>query len=196
MVYKPALASKLHRLGIKGHLAHYLYNFLSGSRRFRLRHRSVFLNTHEAETGLPQGSCLSPILFNIMIDDLFIDIPPGVSFSLFADDSAIWCTTSDLDIGIQRLQSALRGVEQWSVVNGLEFSAEKSALMIYTKQRSIVPVTLPTLDNSRIPLVSQFKFLGVVLDPRLTMAQHVKRIQLQCQRRMNLFKCLTSTLRC
>ena len=138
MVYKPALASKLHRLGIKGHLAHYLYNFLSGSRRFRLRHRSVFLNTHEAETGLPQGSCLSPILFNIIIDDLFIDIPPGESSSLFADDSAIWCTTSDLNIGIQRLQSALRGVEQWSVVNGLEFSAEKSPLMIFTKQRSIV----------------------------------------------------------
>ena len=128
-----------------------------------------------------------------MIDDLFLDIPPGLSFSLFADDSAIWCTTPDIDVGIQRLQNALHCVEQWSVMNGLEFSAEKSALMIFTKQRNVVPTTLPKLNDSPIPKVSQFKFLGVILDPRLTMTHHVKRIQVLCQRRLNLFKCLTST---
>ena len=31
-------------------------------------------------------------------NDLFKDIPPDVSFSLYADDSAIWCTTPDYDI--------------------------------------------------------------------------------------------------
>ena len=193
MVFRPALLHKIHQLGIRGHLAHYLGNFLSGTRRFRLKHRSIFSNFYETETGLPQGSCLSPILFNIMINDLFHDIPQGISFSLFADDSAIWFTSPDFDIGIQRLQTALHRVEHWSAVNGLEFSAEKSALMIFSKSRRSMPARLPTLNNTPIPLLSHFKFLGVVLDSRLTMHQHVKHLQLKCQRRFNLFKCLTST---
>ena len=121
MVFKPAVIYKIHKLGIKGNMAQYLSNFLSGNRLFRVKHRSIFSNTYEAETGLPQGSCLSPILFNIIIDDLFHDIPPGISYSLFADDSAIWCTTDDFDNGIYRLQIALNKVEQWSTIHGLEF---------------------------------------------------------------------------
>ena len=65
--------------------------------------------------------------------------------------------------------------------------------MIFTKQRNLVPTTLPKLNDSPIPKVSQFKFLGLILDPRLTMTHHVNRIQVLCQRRLNLFKCLTST---
>ena len=193
MVYKPALIYKIKQLGIRGDMAHYLCNFLAGNRRFRVKHRSIHSDIYETENGLPQGSCLSPILFNIMINDLFEDIPPGISFSLFADDSAIWCTTPDYDVGISRLQTALRKVERWSVKYGLEFSAEKSALMIFSKFRRLAPERLPRLNNIPIPLVSQFKFLGVVLDPRLTMNKHVTHIQTKCKRRLNLFRCITST---
>ena len=193
MVYKPALIYKIHKMGIRGHMAHYLCNFLSGHRRFRVKHRSIFSDTYETENGLPQGSCLSPVLFNIMIDDLFHDIPSEVSFSLFADDSAIWCTTPDYDIGIQRLQSALHKIEIWSTKNGLEFSAEKSAFMIFSRNRRIAPSILPKLNNSIIPLVPHFKFLGVVLDSQLSMNHHVKHIQTKCKRRLNLFRCITGT---
>ena len=89
MVYRPALIWKLHRLGLRGHLAHYLVGFLSGMRHFRLRCRSLHSNIYSLENGLPQGSCLSPILFNIMINDLFDTVPQGISCSLFADDCAI-----------------------------------------------------------------------------------------------------------
>ena len=193
MVYKPALIFKLKQLGFRGHLAFYLYNFLLGDRTFRVKHRSIFSDSHTTQNGLPQGSCLSPLLFNIMIDDLFLDIPPGVSFSLYADDSAIWCSTPDYDVGVQRLQRTLHKVETWSLKYGLEFSAQKSAFMIFTKcRRTPEPETLPTLNNNPIPLVSQFKFLGVVLDPRLSMTHHISHIQGKCKRRLNLFRCLTS----
>ena len=193
MVYKPALVYKIQQLGIRGNLAHYLCNFLAGNRRLRVKHRSILSDVYEIENGLPQGSCLSPILFNIMINDLFEDIPPGISFSLFADDSAIWCTTPDYDVGISRLQTALCKVERWSAKYGLEFSAEKSSLMIFSKFRKLAPERLPKLNNMTIPLVSHFKFLGVVLDPKLTMNKHVAHIQTKCKKRLNLFRCITST---
>ena len=54
-----------------------------------------------------------------MIDDLFQNLPTGLSFSLLADDSSIWCTTPELDHGVQRLQHALYTIEQWSSENGI-----------------------------------------------------------------------------
>ncbi|XP_043203695.1 uncharacterized protein LOC122371432 [Amphibalanus amphitrite] len=191
MVHKPALLSKLQRLGIKGHLAHYLFNFLSQNRRFQVKHRSIFSTYHELENGLPQGSCLSPTLFNIMIDDLFDGIPSDISFSLFADDSAIWCTSRDPDIGVQRLQGALNVIERWSRTNGLEFSAPKSAFMIFTKNNRLELTHHPQLNDVPIPLVSSFKFLGVILDRRLSMTHHIRHIQIKCKKRLNLFRCLT-----
>ena len=82
MVYKPALIQKIHKLGLRGHMAYYLFNFLSGTRRIRVRCRSIYSTYHELENGLPQGSCLSPVLFNIFINDLFDDIPLPIRYSL------------------------------------------------------------------------------------------------------------------
>lgn len=42
------------------------------------------------ENGTPQGSVISPVLFNIMINEIFSNIGRGMGQSLFADDGAIW----------------------------------------------------------------------------------------------------------
>ena len=131
MVYKPALIFKLHKIGLKGHMAHYLKNFLTDPRTFQLRCRSKFSDPHIIQNGLPQGSCLSPILFNIMINDLFDDIPQNISHSLFADDSAIWCSDKDPSHSFPRLQNALNKIDRWSRKNGFIFSAPKSPAVIF-----------------------------------------------------------------
>ena len=42
------------------------------------------------ENGTPQGSVVSPLLFNIMINGIFSNLQPGICRSLFADDSSLW----------------------------------------------------------------------------------------------------------
>ena len=193
MVYRPAVIHKLYKLGIRGHLAFYISNFLTGRRQFNVRCRSVFSDTHDLENGLPQGSCLSPILFNVFIDDLFADISPGVSFSLFADDSAMWCSDSDYDTAIFRLQRCLHKLEHWSKVNGLEFSSDKSAAIIFSRTMRIQPSHSLHIYNNIIPFVTSYKFLGIIFDRRLSMRQHIQYIKVKCNSRLNLFRCLTST---
>ena len=192
-MHRPAVLHKLHKIGLKGHLAFYLYNFLTGIRQFRVKCRSIFSNPQQMENGLPQGSCLSPLLFNIFIDDLFHDIPPHISYSLFADDAAIWCSDRDYDDSIFRLQTALGKLEQWSRRNGLQFSTDKSAAIIFTRSTNIQPERHLRIYNNIIPYVSKFKFLGVVLDRRLSMQQHAKHIKTKCSSRLSLFRCMTST---
>ena len=193
MIHKPTLIQKLHKLGIRGPMAYYLLNFLSGTRHFRVRCRSIHSDFHCLENGLPQGSCLSPLLFNVFIDDLFRDIPSGVRYSLFADDAALWHTDADCDTSIPRLQSSLFLLERWSKRNGLQFSAEKSAAMIFTRNTRTGPSRHLRICNNPIPYVNQFKFLGVVLDRNMSMARHVKYIKAKCSSRLNLFRCLTSS---
>ena len=193
MVYRPAVIYKLYKLGIRGHLAFYISNFLTGRRQFQVRCRLVFSDNQELENGLPQGSCLSPVLFNVFIDDLFAEISPGVSFSLFADDSAMWCSDSDYDNAIIRLQGCLRKLEHWSKVNGLEFSSEKSAAIIFSRTMRIQPSHSLQIYNNIIPFVTSYKFLGIIFDRRLSMRQQLQYIKVKCNSRLNLFRCLTST---
>ena len=126
----------------------------------------MFSDTQELENGLPQGSCLSPVLFNVIMDDLFAEISLGVSFSLFADDSAMWCSASDYDAAIIRLQGCLRNLEHWSKVNGLEFSSEKSAAIIFSRTMRIQPSHSPRIYDNIIPFVTSYKFLGIIFDSR------------------------------
>ena len=194
MVHKPILIFKLHKLGIRGHLAHYLVGFLTGERRFHVRFRSIYSDTFSLQNGLPQGSCISPMLFNIMINDLFDTIPTNINYSLFADDCSIWCTDSDSDHSIPRLQQALDKIEEWSKKNGCIFSPSKSAVVIFSKNtRMLQTISDLRLSQHVIPRVSNFKFLGIVLDSRLNMAKHMEHIKTKCSKRLNLFRCIAGT---
>ena len=145
------------------------------------------------QNALPQGSCLSPLLFNIFIDNLFADISPRVSFSLFADDGAMWCSDGDYDTAIIRLQGCPRKLEHWSKSNGLKLSSEKLAAIIFSRNQSIQPSHSLRTYNNTIPYVMSYKFLGVVFYRRLSMRQHLQYIKVKCISRLNLFWCITGT---
>ena len=193
MVHKPTLIYKLHKLGIRGHLAHYLVGFLTGERSFQVRFRSLYSNTYSLQNGIPQGSCISPMLFNIMINDLFDIIPSNINFSLFADDCSIWCTDIDSQHSIPRLQQALDSIEDWSRRNGCIFSPTKSAVVTFTKNNQMRHASDLRLSGHVIPRLDSFKFLGIVLDSRLSMVKHMEHIKAKCSKRLNLFRCIAGT---
>ena len=193
MVHKPILISKLHQLGLRGHLAMYLVAFLTGERNFKVRFRSAHSHTYSLQNGIPQGSCISPKLFNIMINDLFDTVPPNISYSLFADDCAIWCTDSDSEHSIPRLQQALDRIDHWSKKNGFIFSPTKSAVVTFTKNNRMREASDLHISGHVVPRLDSFKFLGVVLDSRLTMVKHVEHIKAKCSKRLNLFRCIAGT---
>ena len=100
-VQKPALIYKLHKMGLRGNLAHFILNFLA-SRTFQVRCGTTLSPTTSQEQGLPQGSVLSPTLFLIMINDMCNAAKSYVKYSLFADDVAIWTTQQDHQKAVRR----------------------------------------------------------------------------------------------
>ena len=70
-----------------------MYNWIKDflhERSIQVRINTAFSHQVNVENGTPQGSVISPILFSIMIDDVFDNIDRDIGRSLFADDGALW----------------------------------------------------------------------------------------------------------
>jgi len=95
MVNKTVLLFKLLKLGINGEMWRFIQSFLS-RRIFQVRVGSSFSGVKVSANGTPQGSILSPILFSIMINDIFRHVlSPS---ALYADDFCFWESGGDIKL--------------------------------------------------------------------------------------------------
>lgn len=75
--------------GIKGKLISWIKSFLEG-RAARVRFQVKLSTPHSRTNGTPQGSVLSPLLFNVLMEGLLnINYGPGITLLCYADDLAL-----------------------------------------------------------------------------------------------------------
>ncbi|GFW01082.1 putative RNA-directed DNA polymerase from transposon BS [Trichonephila clavipes] len=92
------LLKKLLHMNVSGHLFKWISDFFS-QRFLNIKYGTSRSGYGQTKQGLPQGSVLSPVLFNIMTKDLlgFIDnAVPEINSLLYADDLVLWSTGSDI----------------------------------------------------------------------------------------------------
>ena len=73
MVWKQGFLIKLKQLGIRGRVFYWVKDFLS-ERKIAVRINGILSTQYEVENGIPQGSIISPLLFSIVINDIFKDV--------------------------------------------------------------------------------------------------------------------------
>ena len=118
--------------------------------------------------GVPQGSLLGPVLWNIYVDDM----PAGYSRAIkYADDTTTY-TPVTRSTNMSTLQEAANEINTWSVENKLTLNTKKTKTMILNLRK---PPQLPdiNINGAAIENVKTFKLLGVHIDDRLTFADHV-----------------------
>ena len=185
-----ALKQRMWDIGLRGRLPTFVSNFLI-ERSFQVD-CGTLSDEFPQENGLVQGGVLSPTLFLIMINDICQGLPRGVSYSLFADDCAIWAQGSDIVTITNTLQQALNLIETWTNKWGMIFSGRKSTAMIFSRYQ---PRTTPNrelhIQGSNIPYVDSARFLGVILDSKLNMRLHVEHVKTKIANRMCLLRCIS-----
>lgn len=80
---------KIYDLGIRGRMFNWIKDFRM-KRTIQVQVGGKSSKIVEIENGTPQGSVISPLLLNIMINYIFENNLRGFGLSLFADDGAIW----------------------------------------------------------------------------------------------------------
>lgn len=127
--------------------------------------------------GTPQGSVISPTLFNLVMVGLSkrLSCIEGINHTIYADDITIWCTGGS-DGQVERsLQEAIDTTEDYLRPTGLRCSPSKSELLLYQPTRrgpkpknwqpiSKSDIKLYTGDGSAIPRVDSIRVLGMTIE--------------------------------
>ena len=182
----------LHELGFRGRLPCFISNFLS-DRLFQVKIGSTLSDFHVQENGVPQGSILSPVLFNIKINDIVTAVLKDSESSLFVDDFALCLRGTSLPSVIGRLQLCVNSVNKWVQENGFRFSVSKTECVHFTNQRGVFMEPDIKVDGTFIKVADEAKFLGLVFDRRLTFRAHVKYLKTVCDKALNVLRVVGHT---
>ena len=166
-------------------------NFLS-NRSLKVRIGSVHSTAYPQEEGLPQGSVLSPTLFNIAINSLFETVPIGVQGLAYADDFAIISSKSTAVEACHYIQRAINAATAWARSRGFRFSPEKTQAIRFfrTRRREEVPTLF--LNGSILPYEENLRYLGLFFYKRLTFEHHINETISNVKKRMNILKVVSN----
>ena len=135
-----------------------------------------------ASRGVPQGSVLAPLLFNLYFSDV-TNCFPSRDVILYADDTAIICSSSDLLTTRELLQANLRNLEKFLSSKMMKLNASKTYYMLFCAPAALANTTLKS-DIGEVKSTYSFKYLGVHLDSDLSFEIHcnhlISKVKSQC----------------
>ena len=94
----------------------------------------------------------------------------------FADDSNLFMHGKDIKKIENDLNNTLAKISEWLKVNKLSLNVKKTHFMIFHRKRNLTPSVNLKIDNEVLSEVKKTKFLGVIIDNKLTWKEHITYI--------------------
>lgn len=187
-VDRSILTSKLSSLGIPHSLCLSLYNLLNNL-HYRIRSNGIFSSSFTSSNGLPQGDPISPLLFNLFIQDLPSNFSHQgillhgkfpISYLQYADDLVLLASSpNDLQLGID-------SIARYCLKNNLIVNTDKTKCEIFYKGRCSIPTF--TYENTNITITNRFNYLGIFLTTRLSSTPHVDYLLSKASSRLSYLR--------
>ena len=162
------LIAKLNAYGFDYNALHLIYNYLS-DRKQRTKIDESYSYWTDIILGVPQGSILGPLLFNIYINDIFYFMEV-ITITNFADDNTLYICNKSIDLVISKLVKDSNNLGQWFKANYLKSNEDKCKLLLNINAEKFILVGNVSIYNS-----TEAKLLGVTFDSALKFDAHVSK---------------------
>ena len=187
-----SLCIKLKLYGVQQRELSWFESYLFNRKQF-CRVNGVDSKIGDIEVGVPQGSCLGPLLFLIYINDL----PQAVqdsTISMYADDTNLCYQSHDLTRLNQAINSDLQKLDTWLQGNKLSLNVAKThSMLISTRQKqNILKCQNKDFDlkirENEVEVVKKTKYLGVQIDSSLDWKEQIKAVSNKVSRAVGFLR--------
>ena len=169
----PKLIAKLAAYGVNHNSLLFIYDYLI-NRLHRVKIGNSLSCFLSISMGVPQGSILGPILFNIFLNDLLLS-DREAELCNFADDNTLFAIAETLAEVILKLDIEIQDILHWFKINGLVANPGKFQVMFLGR---FEPIDIFTIGDIKVKVKDQVKLLGIFIDNKLRFNSHV---ELKCQ---------------
>ena len=185
------LISKLHTYGVELNSCNLIRSYLS-HRQQRVKLGQTKSDWMFVKKGVPQGSLMGPVLFNIFINDLINMLQRLCCIYNYADDNTLSVSHSDTSAIINKLETASDAAVKWFDCNRMRVNPEKFQFMVISRQPqenivlNVNGVVIRSADNMKI--------LGITIDSTLSFNNHISNIVKRCGQQINALSRLSNVL--
>ncbi len=164
--------------------------------QYYLQNRTATININETQKtrglpkGLPQGGIISPIAWDLVVDDLLeqLNQEANVLTVGYADDLAIALSGLDPNALVEIAQRYINKACDWGRENDLRFNANKTEAVFFTRKTKVPEYKKLHVDGVNINYSEGCKYLGVYLDKRLRWNQHIQQKIVKCKKLLHTLK--------
>ena len=167
------LLAKLSAYGFDSSAITLIGNYLS-NRYQRVKIGSTFSSYLEILRGVPQGSILGPILFNLFINDLMFFIQE-TEVCNFADDTTIYSCSSNYDEATQKLSAGTHLVLNWFRINSMVANPSKFQIMFLLSNIDNNEITFMVQDK-KVRSKTEVKLLGITIGNKPSFNKHISNL--------------------
>ncbi len=176
----------------------WLKNYLSGRSAYITINGSTS-RTFPLHKGVPQGSCLGPVIFIVYHHDILNSISMLHWKHLFADDLAVlvsssanWSSETLIPNLVQQIKEVVVSLVSYSQKWKQPINFQKTFWVLFHRQ--VAPNIPPFIDCNGHSIFhsKEIKYLGTILDCKMSFSTHISYIESKIRKNLSIFKYLSS----
>ena len=185
------LLAKLEAYGLESNALKLIMSYLSG-RKQCVKNGGYLSQLKLILSGVPQGSILGPILFNIFINDIFLTL--GSDLHNFANDNTVTAVAETIQALINSLEIKMSKAIQWMENNDMIANPEKFKSIVLTKHDEQTVGSEFNFSGITIYSSAEVDHLGVKLDTKLSFESHISKMCKKAAGQLNALKRLQGSV--